>query len=77
MDKSLQFVIVLPQNATMRHHHKVCVAAVICLYKVDTRNAPLKTPVIACHWTSYSVKERYNKNYTSVSTEISINILDN
>lgn len=47
------------------------------LYKVDMRNAPLKTPVVACHWTSYSVKESYNKNYTSVSTEISINISDN
>lgn len=47
------------------------------LYKVDTLNAPLKTPVVACRWTSYSVKESYNKNYTSVSTEISINISDN
>lgn len=47
------------------------------LYKVDTLNAPLKTPVVACHWTSYSVNESYNKNYTSVSTEISINISDN
>lgn len=32
---------------------------------------------VACHWTSYSVKESYDKNYTSVSTEISINIPDN
>lgn len=32
---------------------------------------------VACHWTSYSVKESYNSNYTSVSTEISINILEN
>lgn len=60
----------------MHGEHKVCVAAVI-LYEMDSLNAPLKTSAVACHRTSYSVKENYNKNYTSVSTEISINISDN
>lgn len=40
-------------------------------------NTQLPPAAVACHWTSYSVKERYDKNDTSVSTEISINIPDN